>query len=47
MTLVFNGNIKWESGISPELISNTTTRITFTSDDGGQTIYGYIIGYFK
>lgn len=43
----FTGNIKWESGIEPTFLSNTENRITFISDDGGETIYGFIIGYFK
>lgn len=46
-TIKFLGNIKWESGFEPVIHPNSETRITFTSDDGGETIYGYIIGHFK
>lgn len=46
-TIKFLGNIKWEGGIEPVIHANCETRMTFTSDDGGQTIYGYVIGYFK
>ena len=46
-TLTFIDDIKWSGGADPgfAMTADSNWRITVTSDDGGQTIYGFINGF--
>lgn len=46
-TLKFMDSIKWSNSSNPgfNMTASSNWRITFTTDDGGQTIYGFVNGF--
>ena len=38
------GDVVWEGGVAPTLQSSGLDVVTFTSLDGGTTVYGFLAG---